>query len=91
VAAPLHNGDVLIAGGVEQSGNTVGSAELFDPGSDSFIQLLHRLHVARSDAVAAPLPDGNVLIAGGANQAEAALSSAELFEPTDDAFTPLEG
>ena len=68
VAAPLPDGQVLIAGGSSAS-SLLGSAELFDPATDTFTQLPEagetELHTAREGAVAAPLPDGQVLIAGG--------------------------
>jgi hypothetical protein len=93
VAAPLPNGDVLIAGGVGASG-VLQSAELFDPGTDTFAGLPAsgdtELQTPRSGAVAAPLPDGDVLIAGGESSSTgSALQSAEIFDPQSDTFTAL--
>ncbi len=83
VAAPLPDGDVLIAGG-EDNGTYLQSAELYDPATGTFSALpasdSTELQTARSGAVAAPLPDGGVLIAGGLNDV-AYLQSAELYEP----------
>jgi Collagen triple helix repeat (20 copies) len=97
VAAPLPDGQVLIAGG--ENGTTAKSepipfqsAELFNPTTDTFTALPAsgetEMHVARWRALAAPLPDGQVLIAGG-NNGTGALASAELFNPTTDSFTLL--
>ena len=91
VAAPLPNGQVLIAGGDNGSG-PLQSAELFNPASDTFTALAAsgstELQTARANAVAAPLPNGQVLIAGGDN-GSSFLQSAELFNPADHTFTPL--
>jgi hypothetical protein len=94
VAAPLPNGQVLIAGGEDNNSAAIQSAELFDPTDDTFTALSPsgdtELQTPRRAAVAAPLPDGEVLIAGGASsQATIATQSAELFDPTTDTFTQL--
>jgi N-acetylneuraminic acid mutarotase len=98
VAAPLPNGQVLIAGGYNISGFLAG-AELFNPASDTFAALpasgATELHIARDGAVAAPLPNGRVLIAGGYSynaydpDYSSVLRSAELFNPANDTFKAL--
>ncbi len=90
MAAPLPDGQVLIAGGATKT-NVLASAELFNPVTDTFATLPEagetELHLAREGAVTAELPDGQVLIAGGWNEGD--LQSAELFDPADDTFTML--
>jgi hypothetical protein len=92
VATALPDGQVLIAGGYNESGGFLQSAELFDPADDSFTALTaagsSELQTAREFAVAAALPDGQALIAGGQNNG-GALQSAELFDPAYDTFTAL--
>jgi len=92
VAAPLPNGEVLIAGGASSSG-VVASAELFNPTNDTFTALPAsgntELQTARYGAVAAPLPNGQVLIAGGTSDGFSYLQSAELFDPATDTFTAM--
>jgi hypothetical protein len=97
VAAPLPDGQVLIAGGENEITEKsepipIQSAELFNAGTDTFTALPAsgetEMHVARWDALAAPLPNGQVLIAGG-DAGTGALESAELFNPTTDTFTLL--
>ncbi len=83
VAAPLLDGEVLIAGGLHE-GTPLKTAELFNPITDTFTKLTAELHTARNGAIAAPLPDGEVLIAGGSG-----LQSAELFNPATDSFAAL--
>jgi hypothetical protein len=91
VAAPLPDGDVLIAGGSDGS-NYLQSAELFNPVTDTFQGLTAsgdtQLQVPRQDAVAAPLPDGDVLITGGGDNS-GCQASAELFHPSSETFTKL--
>jgi hypothetical protein len=77
-AAPLANGDVLIAGG---SYAVPSSAEVFDPSTGVFTALPESMTTGRGAAIAAPLPGGDVLIAGGATSSGAVLSSAEVFDP----------
>jgi Kelch motif len=93
VAAVLHDGQVLIAGGGDNSGDDFQSAELFNPTSDTFTALPAsgntELQTARAGAVAATLPDGQVLIAGGGDNSGNAFQSAELFDPTSDTFSAL--
>ena len=90
VAATLHSGHVLIAGG-ETTFDIMPSGELFNPATDKFTTLTgaHSPTEPRAGAVAATLPSGQVLIAGGESQTS--MSSAELFHPATDTFTKLTG
>jgi hypothetical protein len=80
VAAPLPNGDVLVAGGVGQK-----TAVVFNPATDTFSSTNNEMQDVRAGAVAAPLPNGEVLIAGGTGEEQ----TAELYDPATDAFTTL--
>jgi hypothetical protein len=80
VAAPLPDGKVMIAGGLN-FGGIQSSAELFSPSTDAFTSVAGAMTTTRYGAVAAPLPDGEVLIAGGSSSFANYLSSAELFNP----------
>jgi hypothetical protein len=88
-AAPLPDGNVLVAGGgLEEGGIALPSAELFDPQTNTFSSSgVGSMTTSRKGAVAAPLPDGRVLIAGGESAQGKFLSSAELFEPAPEAVT----
>ncbi len=84
-AAPLPDGRVLVAGGVyvEGPGGYLGSAEVFDPATNSFTSAgIGAMGSRRTGAVAAPLPDGRVLIAGGYD-GSTRFSSAEIFAATN--------
>jgi hypothetical protein len=86
VAAPLPNGDVLIAGGETGSGDG-SSAEVYDPASGTFTALTGAMTTSRYGAVAAPLPNGDVLIAGGQTSSSRVGSSAEVYDPASGTFT----
>jgi hypothetical protein len=75
----LTNGLVLIAGGVNDSGNGVASCELFDPSSGTFTAT-GSLNDARGNHTATTLTNGTVLIAGGAS-ADLVLDTAEIYTP----------
>src|SRR5207302_1638383 len=75
-ATLLNNGKVLIAGG-----ETGGTAEIFDPSTESFTPTLWNLQVARSDHTATLFTDDSVLLAGGNT------NSIEMFTPLDQKFT----
>ena len=59
-ATLLNNGSVLIAGG-----ETGGTAEIFDPTTQTFSPTLWNLSVARSGHTATLFTDDGVLLAGG--------------------------
>ncbi|MEO8719979.1 MAG: kelch repeat-containing protein [Ginsengibacter sp.] len=81
-ATLLRNGQVLICGGF--SGNTLSSAEIYDPSSKIF-ETVGQMSVARAGHSATLLPDGKVLIAGGYNGNY--LSSTEIFDPQTKTFS----
>ena len=98
VAATLPNGQVLIAGGINNIIRSTPaavesrslSAELFDPITDTFTTLSEKLPGVSDGAVAARLPNGDVLMAGGDiwdAVDNPAVSRTELFNPATDAFT----
>jgi len=97
-ATLLTDGRVLIAGGVDESGENAAYAELFDPASGTFSATGSMTHI-RIDHTATLLTDGRVLIAGGRSFTGATtsdyspvpevrwLASAELYDPTTGKFS----
>jgi Ca2+-binding RTX toxin-like protein len=86
-AAPLPDGRVLVVGGRDASGHPLASAEVFDPGIDSFSAPFGPMSVPRAGAVAAPLPDGRVLVAGGSAADFVTHLSAEVFNAATGTFS----
>jgi len=93
-ATLLNNGQVLMVGGygyVEQNDGEVAQAELYDPGTQTFI-LSGSLNAPRDTHTATLLTNGLVLIAGGegysitAGQYEDYLTTSELYDPATGTF-----
>jgi hypothetical protein len=81
-AAPLPDGRVLVAGGTSDFSNSLSSAEVFDPVTNTFSSAgIGAMGSPRRFAAAAPLPDGRVLLAGGRDSGGNYYSSAEVFVP----------
>lgn len=85
-ATRLPDGRVLLVGGWDAySGVAAVSAEVFDPGTETFT-LAGSLLEPRGGHVAVLLPDGRVLVAGGGDF-DAALA-AEIWSPESGTFSP---
>ncbi len=81
-------GDILLAGGVDDTNTPVANAEVYLPTSGSLG--LIPLNVARAYHTATVLNDGRVLIAGGMSGTgsnQTVLQSAEIYDPATAAFS----
>lgn len=78
-AARLHDGRILVVGGVE------ALSRIYDPALDAWTDTAPT--AARQYHTLTTLPDGRVLAAGG-RSFTAALSSAEIFDPSDGTWSP---
>jgi hypothetical protein len=85
-ATLLLNGKVLIAGGMEQNGVWLDSAELYDPAKGRFSPI-GKMSARRAGATATLLPNGKVLIAGGDDGSGKSLASAEIYDPDTNTFS----
>jgi hypothetical protein len=92
-ATLLSNGQVLIVGGLNDQENSLASAELYNPATESFTPT-GNLETARADHTATLLSNGMVLISGGiyVNSGNVTLlASAELYNPATGTFTYTTG
>jgi Galactose oxidase, central domain len=85
-ATLLSNGEVLIAGGEDDSGHILASAELYSSKTGTFIAT-GSMNSPREFHAAALLAGGQVLITGGLNNSGAVISTAELYDPATGKFT----
>src|SRR5437762_549573 len=84
-ATLLRNGKVLVAGGYGLNGESLTSAELYDPASGTWTAT-GSLVAARSLHTATLLPNGKVLVAGGYNSIVGRLASVELYDPASETW-----
>ena len=89
-ATLLDNGQVLIVGGYDPDYGLIADAELYDPPSQTFIDL-GDTNSPRYGHTATMLQNGQVLIAGGEVDAipSGAHNTAELFSLANQTFTPV--
>jgi hypothetical protein len=86
-AAASLPGGVLVAGGANEVGNPVSSAEVYDPPTGTFSPT-GSMGTLRQGPAAAPLPGGRVLVAGGFGPSMNFLDSAEVYDPATGTFSP---
>jgi len=89
-ATALPGGQVLVVGGMsdEYGGETLASAELYDPATDTW-SLTGPLGTPRGHHTASLLRDGTVLVVGGSDAAGRPRASAELYDPATGGFTSV--
>lgn len=79
---PLGDGRILVAGG-KPTGETMTSAEIFDPATGSWTKAPPMLF-AHDWPVASPMCDGRVFVSGHGGGA----SDAEIYDPVANQWTP---
>ncbi len=83
------NNLVLVAGGTSNGTAVVATANLYDPGSNTW-RSTGAMTTARRGHTATLLPNGKVLVIGGTDGA-AALKSAEIYDPVTELWTAVTG
>jgi WD40 repeat protein len=96
-ATLLSDGKVLVTGGIGSGRpsncpascvDSLATAELFDPSTESFTPTGTTMETERARHTATLLSDGKVLVTGGIEKFGFASASAELFDPASGTFTP---
>ncbi|HBT61187.1 MAG TPA: hypothetical protein DEB40_05535, partial [Elusimicrobia bacterium] len=82
----LPNGKVLVAGGYDAGGNSLKTAELYDPATGTWATT-GDMNYARHYHISMLLPNGKVLVAAGFRTGADRLSSAELYDPATGIWT----
>ncbi|HSE84647.1 MAG TPA: kelch repeat-containing protein [Candidatus Binatia bacterium] len=77
----LANGNILVA-----AGDVSGSAELYNPTTQSFSLIAGSMNTARKFQSAILLNNGQVLIAGGVGAQNNVLNTAEVYDPSSQSF-----
>jgi hypothetical protein len=88
IATTLNNGMVLVTGGWNAIGGTIGgqrTADLFDPALNLFSGG-GELHVARFNQTATLLPGGDVMVAGGLDADGNVTATVEFYAPHHGEF-----
>ena len=85
-----HGGEIFIAGGDEGGLPTgrIGTAELFDPTTNTFTAISAPMNEGRAFHSAVLLKNGKVLLFGGRVSFNPGLADAEIFDPATETFTP---
>ena len=90
-ATLLTTSQVLIAGGSDQNGNALSTAEIFNPSTGLFTATKQPMIYARIGHQATLLLDGTVLITGGIDQNGNPVTAAEIYNPITNVFTQTTG
>ena len=78
----LEDGRVLVVGGKEKSYGSIGSAEIFDPKTASWLSAGNTLTPRGEGHTATLLSNGKVLITGGSGN-----NSSELYDPSQNSWS----
>jgi N-acetylneuraminic acid mutarotase len=85
--AAAGNGNVLAAGGYDNSGNVLGSAELYKVNSGTWAPT-GSMAIPRASFAAVTLGKGTVLVEGGVTTGNALLAAAEIFNAKTGTWSP---
>jgi N-acetylneuraminic acid mutarotase len=90
-ATTLNNGKVLVTGGDEvfaPSPHSTETAELFDPGSNTWSATTNNMSSRRAYHAAVKQTDGTVLVASGKNGPSYVTPTCDIYDPGTGLFTP---
>jgi len=82
-ATLLSDGRVLVVGGVTTNGNTLNSAEIYDPTQNTWTTVASMV-AQRNWHTATLLADGRVLVVGGFGNGSGGNQSVEIYNPSNN-------
>ncbi len=82
-AVRLADGRVLVTGGVDDLGNALNTAEIYNPATGLFTATAGTMSTTRSQHISFLLPDGRVIVT--------ASGTPDVFDPATGLFTALTG
>lgn len=88
-ASLLPTGDVLIAGGMNQSGTPQATAELYLASTGGGYRDAASMSVARASHTATVMANGRLLVAGGVDNGGVVRADAEVYDPATDTWSAL--
>ncbi|MGC1678877.1 MAG: kelch repeat-containing protein [Candidatus Binataceae bacterium] len=92
-ATLLNDGTVLIAGGLDPGGDSLDTAEIYNPKTATFTATSGVMTTPRALHTATLLKNGEVLLAGGSTSSffSDVLDTAEIYNPKTQTFTATAG
>ncbi|MHC4778851.1 MAG: Kelch repeat-containing protein [Planctomycetota bacterium] len=90
-AARLANGDVIVMGGVNQSGTVLSSAEVYDYHYGTFVAVSTSMVDERERFTLTQFAGSGVLLLCGGSNSTGTLATAETCDPSTFAFTATTG
>jgi large repetitive protein len=88
-ATTLNSGKVLVAGGLDNHGNVLDTAQLYDPVAQKFVAIANPMSDHRMLHTATLLASGKVLVAGGLDNHGNVLDTAQLYDPVAQKFVAI--
>jgi hypothetical protein len=88
----LHDGRLLVVGGIGPSNRSLSSVLIFDPSRGTWKEA-GSLNMARYQHAALLLADGRVMVTGGLNRPGIAIHTVEIYSSSDNSWSlgpPLE-
>src|SRR5438093_700005 len=85
-AVRLQSGKVLVVGGQNSTGR-IGSAEVYDPATNSWTSAGSLATPRATFGGAVLLPSGKVIVSGGITNGNVLLSSTEIYDPVSNSWS----
>lgn len=85
-ATVLNNESVLVSGGSDDAGQTIGKTEVYDPLTGHWTKVC-KMNITRYFHTSSLLLNGKVLATGGTQDGDSGIQYAELYDPITQNWT----